>query len=113
MPKDLIRTYIVRPTCPSYYSKTCFARLYSDCFPAITTCKSSGAALSGDHVDQVYTGIVADMAKLARKLAKAEPYKSVNGSTALLTSAEHLEGISSAFGVHPSKAVRIPVQSNN
>ena len=58
-------------------------------------------------MDEVYTGIVADMAKLARKLATAEPYKSANGSIALLNFADHLEGIVSAIGVPPSKAVRI------
>lgn len=63
-----------------------------------------GAALSGDDADEVYTGIVADMAKLVRKLAKTEPYKSANGSTALLTLADHLDGIVAAVGVHPSKA---------
>lgn len=71
-----------------------------------------GAAVSGDDVDEVYTGIVADIAKLARKLAKTESYATATGPSALLAFADHLEGIVSAVGTHPSKAVRVSVRKN-
>ena len=37
------------------------------------------------------TGIVADIAALARKLAEKEPYKSASGPEALLALATHLD----------------------
>ena len=52
-------------------------------------------------MDKVYTGIVADIAKLAQTLAKIEPYGSANGSDALLAFADHLEGIVAAVGANP------------
>ena len=61
--------------------------------------------MSGDDVDKVYTGIVADIAKLARRLAETEPYGSANGPDALLAFADHLAGIVAAVGVKPSGAV--------
>lgn len=62
------------------------------------------AAVSGDDVDKVYTGIVADIAKLARRLAKTETYGSANGPDALLAFADHLAGIVAAVGAIPSGA---------
>ena len=61
-------------------------------------------------MDEVYTGIVADVAKLARKLAKTESYETANGLSALLAFADHLEGIVAAVGVHKFKAVRVSVR---
>jgi len=67
-------------------------------------------AVTGDDVDEVYTGIVADVAKLARKLAEIKSYETANGPNALLAFADHLEGIVAAVGVHKVKAVRVSVR---
>ena len=61
--------------------------------------------MSGDDVDKVYTGIVADIAKLARRLAETEPYGSATGADALLAFADHLAGIVAAVGANPFGAV--------
>lgn len=61
--------------------------------------------MSGSDVDKVYTGIVADIAKLARTLAKTETYGSASGPDALLAFADHLEGIVAAVGANPVGAV--------
>lgn len=63
------------------------------------------AAVSGNDVDKIYTGIVADIAKLARTCAKTETYGSASGLDALLAFADHLEGIVAAVGANPSGAV--------
>ncbi|RZL23823.1 MAG: hypothetical protein EOP64_07575 [Sphingomonas sp.] len=57
--------------------------------------------MSSNDVDKVYTGIVADIAKLAQTLAKTETYGSANGPDALLAFADHLAGIVAAVGVNP------------
>ena len=62
-------------------------------------------AVSGDDVDKIYTGIVADIAKLARMLAKTETYGSANGPDALQAFADHLAGIVAAVGAHPPSAI--------
>lgn len=54
--------------------------------------------MSGNNVEKVYTGIVADIAKLARTLAETETYRSASGSDALMAFADHLEGIVAAVG---------------
>jgi hypothetical protein len=69
-----------------------------------------GVVVSGDDVDEIYTGILADIAKLARKLAQTDSYRSANGTDALLAFSDHLEGIVAAVGVNRSEAVRVPVR---
>ena len=60
-------------------------------------------AVSGNEVDKVYTGVVADIARLARRLADTDAYQSANGPDALLAFADHLEGIVAAVGVDQSR----------
>ena len=55
--------------------------------------------MSRDGGERAYAGIVADISTLARKLARKDPYKSANGSDALLSFADQLEGIVAAIGV--------------
>ena len=62
-------------------------------------------------MEQIYTGIVADVAKLARKLAKTELYETASGLNALLAFADHLEGIVAAVGVHQFKPVCASVRN--
>lgn len=68
--------------------------------------------MSGDGGDKAYAAIVADIAMLARKLAKSDPYKSANGSDALLAFADHLEGIVAAVGLIRLKLFVFPFATN-
>lgn len=62
----------------------------------------------GDKVEEVYTGIVGDIAKLARNFAKL--HELASGPDALLAFADHLEGIVAAVGVDQFRAVRVSVR---
>ena len=82
--------------------------MYFDYVPARIARSLGVATVSGDDVDKVYTGIVADIATLARRLAKTQPYGSANGADALLAFADHLAGIVAAVGVRA-----FPIYSNS
>ena len=56
------------------------------------------------------TGIVEDIAVLARKLAAKEPYKSASGPEALLALATHLDGMVASDRGGRSSVVRVAVR---
>jgi hypothetical protein len=56
------------------------------------------------------SGILEDIATLARKLAETEPYKSASGPEALLALAAHLDGMVAGDPVGQSGVVRVAVR---
>jgi len=59
------------------------------------------------------TGIVADIAALARKLAEKEPYKSASGPEALLALATYLDGMVASDRTGQRRVIRVAVRKKN
>jgi hypothetical protein len=56
------------------------------------------------------TGIVEDIAALARKFAEKEPYKSASGPEALLALATHLGGMVAGDRAGQPRVIRVAVR---
>ena len=74
------------------------------CLLQVETQRTDGGdILSGDDVGAAYTGIVADIAKLARQLAKSAEYRDSAGPNTLQAFADHLDSIVASVAVDRSK----------
>ena len=60
--------------------------------------------------ESAFVGIVEDIAVLARKLAKKEPFKSASGPEALLALATHLDGMVASDRAGQPRVIRVAVR---
>jgi hypothetical protein len=63
--------------------------------------------------EAAFLGIVEDIAVLARKLAKKEPFKSASGPEALLALATHLDGMVASDRAAQPRVIRVAVRKKN